>query len=90
MGRARPEWDGVMLSPESSPSGSESLVQQVLSLTSIRSEPEPAVQDILNQLQAVPAAELSSRFGWHLAPLTAHPAAARARLRQAGALTPPT
>lgn len=61
-----PAWegDGVMLSFENSPSGDGSFVQQVLSVTSGRSEPELAAQDVLDQLQAVSAGEWHSRFGW--------------------------
>jgi hypothetical protein len=58
------EGDGVMLSFENSPSSEEFFVQQVLILTSDHSEPELAAQDILDQLQAVPAGQWSWRFGW--------------------------
>jgi hypothetical protein len=53
-----------MPSFENSLSGEEFFVQQVLSLTSDHSGPGRAEQDILDQLQAVPAGERSSRSGW--------------------------
>lgn len=59
-----PDGDGVLLSFGNSPSGPESFVQQLLSLTSHHSAPERSAQDILDQLQAVPAADWLTHFGW--------------------------
>jgi hypothetical protein len=56
--------NGLMLSFKNSRSGDGSFVRQMLSLTSDHSDPERAAQDVLDQLQAVPADEWSSHFGW--------------------------
>jgi hypothetical protein len=53
-----------MLSFENRPSGEGFFVQRVLSLTSDHCEPRRAARDVLDQLQAVPAGQWSSRFGW--------------------------
>jgi hypothetical protein len=56
--------DSLQLSFENRPSAPEFFAQQVLSLTSDRSEPELAARVILDRLQAVPPDEWRARFGW--------------------------
>jgi hypothetical protein len=66
VGWVSPAWDddGVQLSLEDERSGGEPSHQQLLHLTTVLTEPEPAAHDIIEQLRSVPADQWPARYGW--------------------------
>jgi hypothetical protein len=63
VGWVAPAWDddGIQVSLERGQAGGEPFRQQVLSLTSVHTDPESAAQDIIEQLRAVPAEQWPAR-----------------------------